>query len=280
MQKITYCGRVGSFSHEASVIMFPNATYLGLDTFSLAINSVEKGHADFAVIPIENSTAGRVAEIHNILPTMNLFFHKEYISLISHNLYVVNSNIKLLDLAEIHSHPQALMQCSEFLSRLNTIHIQELNTAIAAEKLYESQNAKVGVICSNIAGTYYNLYPLAQNIQNNNQNYTTFVAVCRKKNHHITANPLTSILFTITNRSGGIYEALGCFVRNKINLLKIESYIPGGFTSKHAQFFLTFEGQYKDASPQKALTELAQIAIDIKNFGSYQGDTRRTAIIE
>lgn len=280
MQKVAYCGRIGSFSHEASSVMFPNAEYLGLDTFALAIEHVEKDLADFAVIPIENSTAGRIAEIHNILPKMELFFHKEYILRISHNLYVSTANTKLQDITEIHSHTQALMQCSEFLSKLNATEIQELNTAIAAEKLGKSQSPDIGVICSGAAGKHYGLHLLAQNIQNNDHNYTTFVAVCKKQNVHIEQNPLTSILFTIANKSGGIYEALGCFANNKINLLKIESYIPGGFTSPHAQFFLTFEGNHQDRKPKQALKDLSKIAVTIKNFGSYQGDTRRFSTIE
>lgn len=275
MAKVTYCGRVGSFSHEAAIKMFPSADFTGLDTFSSAIESVEKNIADFAVIPIENSTAGRVAEIHNILPAMELFFHKEYILPIVHNLYVANVNVNIHDITEIRSHTQALMQCSAFLSKLKAIHVPDLNTAIAAEKLGLSRNTNVGVICSNVAGKHYDLHLLADNIQNNNQNYTTFIAVCKKQNINAVTNPLTSILFTITNKSGSIYDALGCFAKNNVNLLKIESYIPGGFSSKNAQFFLTFEGNYQDKNPKKALAELGDIAVEIKNFGSYQGDARR-----
>jgi prephenate dehydratase len=271
--KIAYCGRVGSFSHEAAITMFPEAFRHGFDTFAKAITEVEENRADYAILPIENSSAGRVAEIHNILPKVNLFFNKEYILGISHNLYVVNDAIKLEDIKEIHSHEQALMQCSNFISKTNATQVSELNTAIAAEKLSISKRTDIGVIASNIAGNHYSLHLLAENIQNNSDNFTTFIAMSKEQNNNSDAN-LTSILFTIGNKAGGIYAALGCFARNGVNLLKIESYIPS-ISSNYAQFFLTFSGNFHNENVQKAMLELHTIANSIKNFGSYNGDAKR-----
>ena len=174
-KKIAYCGRVGSFSHEAAVSMFENAQYLPFNTFSQAIDSVQGGNSHFAVIPIENSTAGRVAEIHNILPEMNLLIVKEKILPISHNLYSHNSEIKIEDIKFVESHPQALMQCSNFIAKINAQEIQALNTAIAAENLAKLGKIDTAVICSKIAGEHYGLNLLAKNIQNKNNNYTTFI---------------------------------------------------------------------------------------------------------
>lgn len=272
--KIAYCGRIGSFSHEVSVKMFPNAQYFGFDSFTQAITEVENNNADYAILPIENSNAGRVAEIHNILPNVSLFFWKEYILKVSHNLYVLNNKIKIEDLTEIHSHNQALMQCSDFLSQINASQVNQLNTAIAAENLANSQNKNIGVVCSEIAGKHYNLHLLAQNIQNTNENYTTFVAMCKTQNLNKEAN-LTSILFTITNKAGGIYEALGCFARNNVNLCKIESYIPSGFSSNNAQFFLTFSGNLQSQNVKNAMQEIQKVVNFVKIFGSYNSDSRR-----
>ncbi len=273
--KIAYCGRVGSFSHEASISMFENAQYLPFNTFAQAIDSVHNGDSHFAVIPIENSTAGRVAEVHNILPEMNLLVVKEKILPISHNLYAFNPNVQMEDIKFVESHPQALMQCSNLVSKINAQEIQALNTAIAAENLVKSGKMDTAVICSKIAGQHYNLHLLAKNIQNKNNNYTTFIAV---GNEQIEANfqhPITCVIFKLGNETGGIYNALGCFAKNGVNLLKLESYIPTGVEVNEAQFFVIFEGSNSETKVQKALQELKSVTSEIRNFGSYNGDAKR-----
>ena len=225
---ISYCGRVGSFSHEAAMNIFPNATYLPYNTFTDAITAVELSDANYAVIPIENSTAGRVAEIHNLLPTLNLRIVQEKIIRISHNLYTFSEDVSFNDIRIVESHPQALMQCSKFLATINAQQIEALNTAIAAENLMKNQNFDKAVICSRVAGDLYKLHLLAEGIQNTDDNYTTFIAVGKENGANIFKHPLTSIIFALENKTGGIYEALGCFAKNSVNLLKLESYIPAG----------------------------------------------------
>ena len=273
--KIAYCGRVGSFSHEAAISMFENAEYLPFNTFAQAIDSVHGGSSDFAVIPIENSTAGRVAEIHNILPEMNLFIVKEKILPISHNLYSHNSEIKIEDIQFVESHPQALMQCSNLIAKINAQEIQALNTAIAAENLAKSGKVETAVICSKLAGEHYNLHLLAKNIQNKNNNYTTFIAVGKNQIEANFQHPITCIIFKLGNETGGIYNALGCFAKNDVNLLKLESYIPTGIEINEAQFFVIFEGDNSQQKVHKALAELHFVTSEIRNFGSYNGDARR-----
>ncbi len=276
MLNVSYCGRIGSFSHEAAVKMFPNAGYKPCDTFIEAVNMVKQNIVQYAVIPIENSTAGRVAEIHNILPTLNLKINKEKILKITHNLYVLNSNITLNDVKTVESHPQALMQCSNFLDILPVRRENALNTAIAAEDLAKHQKTDTAVICSKTAGDFYKLHLLRQEIQNMEDNYTTFIAVSKTENsEQVFTNPLTSIIFTLTNKTGGIYEALGCFARNNVNLLKLESYIPTGINAKHAQFLLTFQGCNKNENVNTALSELLNITNEVKNLGSYEADLKR-----
>ena len=276
MLNVSYCGRIGSFSHEAAVKMFPNAEYKPCDTFIEAVNIVKQNIVQYAVIPIENSTAGRVAEIHNILPTLNLKINKEKILKITHNLYVLNSNITLNDVKTVESHPQALMQCSNFLDALPVRRENSLNTAIAAEDLMKYQKNTTAVICSKTAGDFYKLHLLQQEIQNMEDNYTTFIAVSKTENSgQVFTNPLTSIIFTLTNKTGGIYEALGCFARNNVNLLKLESYIPTGINAKHAQFLLTFQGSNQNKNVNTALSELLNIANEVKNLGSYEADLKR-----
>ena len=273
--KIAYCGRIGSFSHEAAVSMFENAQYLPFNTFSQAIDSVQGGNSHFAVIPIENSTAGRVAEIHNILPEMNLLIVKEKILPISHNLYSHNSDTKIENIKFVESHPQALMQCSNFIAKINAHEIQALNTAIAAENLAKSKKVETAVICSKIAGEHYGLSILAKNIQNKNNNYTTFIAVGKNQIEANFQNPITCVIFKLGNETGGIYNALGCFAKNSVNLLKLESYIPTGIEINEAQFFVIFEGDNAEQKVQKALEELCSVTSEIRNFGSYNGDAKR-----
>lgn len=275
MLKIAYCGRVGSFSHEASVSMFPNEEFLPFNSFEEAVMQVEQYNCDYAVIPIENSTAGRVAEIHNLLPKINLYIVKERILAISHNLYSIRESVSLSQIKVVESHPQALMQCSNFLLPLNVIQEKSLNTAIAAENLTKSQDSIKAVICSKVAGRYYKLHLLKENIQNSDDNYTTFIAVGKNTCNEVMQRPITSIIFTISNKTGGIYEALGCFATNNVDLLKLESYIPTGVSHKAAQFFLTFKGSNNDSNVKNALSCLGSGAIDIKNLGSYNGDIMR-----
>lgn len=276
MLNVSYCGRVGSFSHEAAVKMFPSAEYTSCDTFIEAVNLVKQDITQYAVIPIENSTAGRVAEIHNILPTLNLKINKEKILKITHNLYVLNSNITLNDIKFVESHPQALMQCSNFLDTIPVVRENALNTAIAAEDLVKYHKDTTAAICSKTAGEFYKLHLLKGEIQNMEDNHTTFIAVGKTENvGQSFTNPLTSIIFTLTNKTGGIYEALGCFARNNINLLKLESYIPAGINTKHAQFLLIFQGCNKNNNVNIALSELTEIANEVKNLGSYEADLKR-----
>lgn len=272
---ISYCGRVGSFSHEAAMKMFPNAMYLSYNTFTDAITAVELSDSHYAVIPIENSTAGRVAEIHNLLPTLNLRIVQEKIIRISHNLYTISDDITLDDIRIVESHPQALMQCSKFLATINAQQRDALNTAIAAENLMKTQNFEKAVVCSRIAGDIYKLHLLAEGIQNTDDNYTTFIAVGQENTITTFKYPLTSIIFALENKTGGIYEALGCFARNSINLLKLESYIPAGSPAKCAQFFLTFEGANSNENVKKAFKQLAEISKEIKNLGTYEADSKR-----
>lgn len=274
--KISFCGRVGSFSHEAAISMYENAIYIQCDTFIQAISMVEANNADYAIIPIENSTAGRVSEIHNIVPNLNLYITKEKILKISHNLYVLNNKISINDLTTVTSHTQALMQCSKFLSKYNIKTENAINTAIAAENLSNNKDAKTGVICSFIAGNYYNLHLLEANIQDNNDNATIFVSFGKNPNKQTFFNPLTSIIFETSNKSGGIYEALGCFAKHSVNLLKLESYIPFGASSSNvAKFFVTFQGSNFETSTQNALDELQLFAVSVKNLGTYESDEKR-----
>lgn len=275
MLSISYCGRVGSFSYEAALAIFPQGRYLPYNTFAEAITAVEKGSSQYAVIPIENSTAGRVAEIHNLLPSLNLKIVKEKIIPISHNLYVLSKEISENDIKLVESHPQALMQCSKYLAKLNIEKREALNTAIAAENLAKDRIISKGVICSKVAGELYKLCLLRENIQDSNDNHTAFIAVGRESMQEDFQRPLTSILFTIANKKGGIYEALGCFAKNGVNLLKLESYIPTGLASQVAQFFLTFEGSSRQENIGKALGELSAITNEIKNLGTYEGDAKR-----
>ncbi len=278
-RKISYCGRVGSFSHEASLSMFENAEYVPFNTFAKAIEAVIQNECDYVVIPIENSTAGRVAEIHNLLPEMNLFIVKEKILSISHNFYSLNSQITLDDIKFVESHPQALMQCSNFIEKIQAEEVHALNTAIAAENLVNSGKTTTGVICSKIAGNHYNLHLLASNIQNKSNNYTTFIAVGKKAvDASFMQNflhPITCVIFKLGNHTGGIYNALGCFANNGVNLLKLESYIPTGTEVNEAQFFVIFEGSNENSNVKNALEMLQECTTEIKNFGSYNGDAKR-----
>jgi prephenate dehydratase len=272
---IAFMGVEGANADLACRQNYPYMKTLALNSFEDVFAAVAEGRAKYAMVPIENSQAGRVAEIHNLLPRTQLHIVAEHIQKVEHHLYALPGT-KLEEVTDIYSHHQALLQCRSFITehKLNT-HIHD-NTATAARDVAAWKDKSKAAICSALAGELYQLERLAEGIQDADDNATLFVVMAQEP---VDPEPsdgtiLTSIFFTVRNIPAALYKAMGGFATNNVNMIKLESYIKsGGSTS--AQFFMTFEGHPRQRPVQLALEELGFFTNKVALLGVYLADKTR-----
>lgn len=271
---IAFMGVEGANADLACRTNYPYMRTLPLDAFEDVFAAVAEGRAKYAMIPIENSHAGRVAEIHNLLPKTNLHIVAEHIEPIEHHLYALPGT-KLAEIKQVYSHQQALMQCRKFIHENKLEPHVHSNTATAARDVAAWKDSAKAAICSKLAGELYQLECIAENLQDANDNETHFI-VLGKEPEDVPANvmQLTSILFTVRNIPAALYKALGGFATNNINMIKLESYIRSGANS-NAQFFMTVEGNPHDRPLQLALEELGFFTNKVTVLGVYPADKKR-----
>lgn len=273
---IAFMGVEGANADLACRQNYPYMKTLAFHSFEDVFNAVAEGKAKYAMIPIENSQAGRVAEIHNLLPRTNLHIVAEHIQPIEHHLYSV-VGATLDSVTDVYSHHQGLLQCRGFIGKHKlTTHIHD-NTATAARDVAQWGDKTKGAICSDLAGELYQLTKLADNIQDAEDNETLFVVLSKEP---VDPNPehgmvLTSLFFSLRNIPAALYKSLGGFATNNVNMLKLESYIRAGANSS-AQFFMTFEGHPNQRPVQLAIEELGFFTQKVNLLGVYPADKRRT----
>ncbi len=272
---ISFQGIAGAHSDMACKNAYPYHYTLPCDTFEHAFNAVETGKAILAHIPIENSHAGRVAEIHNLLPETPLSIVGEYFHKVSHAL-VAPKGATLDGIKTVYSHQQALMQCRAHCRDLGIAQEPFFDTAAAAKQVAQWNDPSKAALASKLAAELYGLEILETDMQDANDNTTLFVAFAAEP---IDPDPeqeniISSLLFTTRNIAAGLYKALGGFATNNINILKLESYIPD-YTSGEAQFFITFEGHPRNPKVQHALEELGFFTKNVKLLGVYESDPNR-----
>jgi prephenate dehydratase len=272
---IAFMGVEGANADLACRQNYPYMKTLALNSFEEAFAAVEAGQAKYAMIPIENSQAGRVAEIHNLLPRTNLHIVAEHIQKIEHHLYGLPS-ATLEGVTDVYSHHQGLLQCRSFIAahRLTT-HIHD-NTATAARDVAAWKNPTNAAICSELAGELYQLNKLASTIQDAEDNETLFVVLSKEPLDPDPAEGLvlTSLFFSLRNIPAALYKSLGGFATNHVNVIKLESYIRAGANSS-AQFFMTFEGHPGDRGVQLAIEELGFFTQKVNLLGVYLADKSR-----
>jgi len=283
---VGYQGVWGSYSSEAAAKYFGNQqNFKNFAKFEDVFRAVEGGEIAFGVIPLENSYAGRVAEIHNLFPLYNLYIIGEVILPIRHKL-LAKTGARLENIKTIYSHEQAHMQCSKsieatFAAKLN--NAPELtnfaNTALAAKYVAEGEDFSVAAIASGFAQQIYNLHSLVDDFADSKTNHTTFVVLAREADFSTQQErSITSVMFTVRNIPGAIYKAIGGFATNGVDLLKLESYIPGGICSSAAQFFLSFRGHINQPNVRLAMEELGFFAASTKLLGCYKHDALRSKV--
>ena len=275
MQKITFQGAMGAYSHIACKELFPGAEYIACDTFEQAMELVDKGEADYAVIPVENSNAGRVSDVHFLLPKTDLTIVGEHFLRVEHQLLAL-PGAKLEDIEAAASHPQALAQCSAFLKKHAIKALSRIDTAKSCERIVETQDKTRAAIASKLAAEIYGLNILAANIENDSNNTTRFLIMSKRKSMPADDGSkfITSLVFHVKNIPAALYKALGGFATNGVNLIKLESYVIGGnFVS--AQFYAEIEAHPESRAFKLAFEELKFYSEGIHFLGTYKANPRR-----
>lgn len=265
--RVVFQGAEGAYSQAAMVRYFgEQIDSIHVDTFRDAMSAIDEGSADFAVLPIENSTAGIVNEIYDLLVEFENYIVGEQIIKIEHCLLGVPGT-KLSDIKTVYSHPQSLMQSSRYLGSHNWQQISMPNNAFAARKIAEEKRMDQAAIASEYAGKVYGLEVLAKPVNNVSSNSTRFIIVTNQKIFKKDARKV-SICFEVPHESGSLYHMLSHFIYNNLNMTKIESRPIEGRTWEY-RFFVDFEGNLADGAVKNALRGLREEASNMKVLGNY-----------
>jgi prephenate dehydratase len=265
---IAFQGAHGAYSDMACRNVFPQAETLPCAEFEDAFAAVREGRADYGMIAIENSVAGRVADVHSLLPRGSLYIIGEHYQPIMHHLLAVKG-ATLSDIKRVESHVQALAQCREWLRKKHLKAVVHSDTAGAAADIAKLGDKSTAAIASELAGKIYGLKSLASNIANHKGNTTRFVILAKKPKIPPRNVPsVTTLVFRVRSIPAALYKALGGFATNGVNITKIESYFVDGDFSK-AQFRLDVEGHPANKPLKLSLEELKFAAQDIKILGTY-----------
>ena len=237
-----------------------------VDSFRDAMAAIEEGSADFAVLPIENSTAGIVNEIYDLLVEFENYIVGEQIIKIEHCVLGV-PGAKLQDIKTVYSHPQSLMQSAKYLETKDWKQISMQNNAFAAKKVADEQDMTQAAIAGAHAGAIYGLEILEQGVNQSDTNSTRFIIVTNQKIFKKDANKI-SICFEIPHKSGSLYHMLSHFIYNNLSMTKIESR-PIEDQNWEYRFFIDFEGNLADSAVKNALRGLREEAKNLKILGNY-----------
>jgi prephenate dehydratase len=274
---IAFQGSYGAYSDLACREAYPEMTSLPCETFEDTFAAVAQGRAALAMIPVENSVAGRVADIHHLMPESGLHIVAEHFQPVDHHL-LAPPGATLDGLRTVHSHIHALSQCRRLIRELNLKPVVHADTAGAAAELVERGNPTEAVIASKLAGEIYGLRSLRVGIEDAEHNTTRMLAMARDP---VDPDPaegpaLTTLVFRVRSVPAALYKALGGFATNGVNLTKLESYIiDSRFTV--AQFYADIEGHPEHTPVRLALEELSFFSREVKILGVYTASPFRHA---
>jgi len=266
---VSFQGELGANSHLSCQAVYPDYEVLACHTFEDAFAAVEEGRAEIAMIPIENSVAGRVADIHHLMPESGLYIIGEHFQPVNHQLLVLPGT-KLADIKSVHSHVQALGQCRETLRGLGLATRAEADTAGAARAVAEDGDPSRAAIASSLAAEIYGLEILQGNVEDASHNTTRFVILAREPRQPEpgSGSIKTTFVFNVRNVPAALYKAMGGFATNGVNMIKLESYqVAGSFSA--TQFYADIVGHPEEKSVRLALEELEFFTSRIKIIGVY-----------
>jgi len=273
--RIAFQGEPGAYSHEACRQARPDMEAMACRTFEDAIDAVRDGTADLAMLPVENSTYGRVADIHSLLPQSGLHIIEEAFVRVHINLLAVPGT-PLRAVKHAMSHTVLLGQCKEFLQKHGIHRVTGADTAGSARHVAEAGDPGTAALASELAGEIYGLDVLARHIEDLSNNTTRFLIMSREADRKWRGDygMITSFVFQVRNIPAALYKAMGGFATNGVNMTKLESYMVGGsFTA--TQFYADIEGHPEDPSVKLALDELTYFTTNIEILGVYPADQGR-----
>ena len=273
--RIAFQGELGAYSHQACAETRPDMDVLPCATFEDVIDAVVSGRAELAMLPVENTTYGRVADIHRLLPGSGLHIIDEAFVRVHINMLAVPGT-KLEEVKRAHSHLVLLPQCARFLRTHGIEGVNAGDNAKAAREVAEAGDRSTVALASELAGAIYGLDVIARNIEDEDTNTTRFLVMARAANMARRGNEgmMTSFVFRVRNIPAALYKAMGGFATNGVNMTKLESYMVGGaFTA--TQFYADIEGHPDDPGVARALEELSYFTSELKVLGTYPADARR-----
>ena len=275
--RIAFQGELGANSDEACRTHFPDHEPLPCSTFEEAFEAVKKGDCDLGMIPVENSIAGRVADVHHLLPSSGLYIVGERFKAIRFQL-MANPGVRLEDVKVAVSMPIALAQCRRSLKKLGVKLASASDTAGAAKQLAEHPDPTRAAVSPALAAEIYGLEILARDIEDEHNNTTRFIVMAREP-----ADPprgaacVTAFVFRVRNLPAALYKALGGFATNGVNMTKLESYMEGGrFTA--TMFYAEVDGRPEDRHVARALEELGFFSERFELLGVFEADPMRAEL--
>mgnify|MGYP006222381825 FL=1 len=269
MKKIAFQGELGAYSHLACIEAAPDHNPVACRTFESAMEQVNASECHLAMIPIENSVAGRVADIHYLLGGYDLKIYSEHFQEINHQL-MVKPGASLDTIKNVRSHSMAIGQCNAAIKKYNLDVIIMADTAGSAKFISEQGTMEDSAIASTLAADTYGLDIVDTNIQDMKNNTTRFLIMSKEFQQERNENLsyLTSCIFEVKSVPSALYKALGGFATNGVNLTKLESFIVDGDFNK-AQFYIDLDGHAEDQSVKGALEELSFYTEKLKVLGVY-----------
>jgi len=268
-RRIAFQGEPGAYSHEACRESRPDYEALPCKTFEDVIEAVNSGEAELAMLPVENSTYGRVADIHRLLPESGLNIIGEAFTRVKISLMAI-PGVQLEDIKTARAHLVLLPQARGFLAERGITAISAVDSAGAAQELAESRESNVGVLASELAADIYGLNVLAKDIEDHGHNTTRFLLMSRQADMSRRGDHgmITSFVFRVRNIPAALYKAMGGFATNGVNMTKLESYMVNGqFTA--TQFYADIEGHPDDENVRLAMEELGFFTDYLKVLGTY-----------
>ena len=278
--RVAYQGEPGANSHLACTEAYPDAEAVAYPTFEDALAAVKSDEVTYAMIPIENSVAGRVADIHHLLPNANLYIVGEHFLRVRHQLLAVKG-ASLASVKRVLSHTQALGQCRRTLRQLGLTPVPEADTAGSARIISEQGDPTLAAIASSLAAEIYGLDILKSDIEDETHNTTRFIVLAKDPDD---AEPedgpvITTFLFRVRNVPAALYKALGGFATNGVNMTKLESYqLEGTFNA--TMFHADIVGHPAERPVQLALEELSFFSTELRILGTYLASPYRDEVAQ
>jgi len=274
--KIAFQGEKGAYSHIACEELFKDAPVKACSTFEETFKTAYEDQDYKIVVPIENSLAGRVADIHYLLPKYKLQIYAEHFQVVEHNL-MVKHDTDLKDVKYVRSHAQAIDQCQKIIQKHKFQTIISADTAGSAKELSKSEDKSIAAIASKLSAKIYNLKVLLKNIEDEKHNVTRFLVMGKnveQPEFEKDKKYITSCIFRLKSIPAALYKCLGGFATNQVNLTKLESFSVKN-TFDQTNFYLDLQGHLEEKQVQKALEELGFHTESLNILGVYAASTFR-----